>query len=126
MGSRPTGSMGGMLVPWSGVAVETLGMPVDTRTRDEIFDEIYRTYAGYVWKSARRLGVSREAADDVLQETFLNVHRLLGTYEPRGSMQSWLFSVLLRVVQRHRRSHERRPKQAASEINIEALPGAEA
>jgi DNA-directed RNA polymerase specialized sigma24 family protein len=68
------------------------------------FAELYRAQFSYVWKTARRLGVNAGEVDDVVQETFLTVHRLLDTYEPLGSVQSWLFSLLFRVVQRHRRS----------------------
>jgi RNA polymerase sigma-70 factor, ECF subfamily len=72
------------------------------------FAELYRAQFSYVWKTARRLGVNAGEVDDVVQETFLTVHRLLDTYEPLGSVQSWLFSLLFRVVQRHRRSLRRR------------------
>ena len=72
------------------------------------FLELYRAHFAYVWKSARRLGVSQAEADDVVQETFLTVHRLLDTYEQQGSERSWLFSVLFRIVQRHHRTNRRR------------------
>src|SRR3954469_7790899 len=68
-----------------------------------VFAELYRTHFAYVWKSARRLGVQPADRDDVVQETFLTVHRLLDTYEAQGTEQGWLFAVLFRVVQRHRR-----------------------
>ncbi|AKU99113.1 RNA polymerase sigma factor RpoE [Labilithrix luteola] len=72
-----------------------------------------------MWKSARRLGVKPPEIDDVFQETFLNVHRLLDRYEPRGSMQAWLFSVLFRVVQHHRRYYRRRPAVAAEDTSVD-------
>jgi RNA polymerase sigma-70 factor (ECF subfamily) len=90
------------------------------------FAELYRTHFSYVWKTARRLGVSNAEADDVVQETFLTVHRLLDTYEPHGSLQSWLFSLLFRVVQRHRRSLRRRTARTADGTDLEALPASTA
>ncbi len=92
------------------------------------FLEIYRQHAKYVWKSARRLGVSPAELDDVFQETFLTVHRLLDRFEPRGSMQGWLFSVLLRVVQHHRRAHTRRAGrvQHDASVDVDTLPGSPA
>lgn len=103
-------------------------MAPPTRTSEKIgeqteFLEIYRTHAKYVWKSARRLGVKPSEIDDVFQETFLNVHRLLDRYEPRGSVEGWLFSVLLRVVQHHRRSYRRRTAltEEASSVDPDAF-----
>jgi len=78
---------------------------VSPAARPIVFAELYRTHFAYVWKSARRLGVQPADLDDVVQETFLNVHRLLDTYEAKGTEHGWLFAVLFRVVQRHRRTH---------------------
>lgn len=91
-----------------------------------LFAELYRTHFAYVWKTARRLGVSAADVDDVVQETFLTVHRLLDTYENKGTPQSWLFSVLFRVVQRHRRTHRRRAGLTDEGTNVDSLPGSSA
>lgn len=71
------------------------------------FAEVYQAQFEYVWETARRLGVRLEEADDVVQETFLVVHRLLATYEHRGTMRGWLFAIVYRVVQRHKRTLRR-------------------
>jgi RNA polymerase sigma-70 factor (ECF subfamily) len=90
------------------------------------FAELYRTQFPYVWKTARRLGVSAADVDDVVQETFLTVHRLLDTYVATGSIQSWLFAVLFRVVQRHRRSQRRRTALTDDGLNVDAFAGSSA
>ena len=95
---------------------------IDSATRSTDFVELYRAHFAYVWRSARRLGVSQGEADDVVQETFLTVHRLLDSYEHQGTLRSWLFSVLFRVVQRHRRSSRRRTALTDSEANVDAVP----
>lgn len=87
------------------------------------FVELYRTHFAYVWKSARRLGVGAAELDDVVQETFLSAHRLLDSYEARGSERSWLFSVLFRIVQRHRRSRGRWAAFAESGTDLDQIPG---
>jgi RNA polymerase sigma-70 factor (ECF subfamily) len=87
------------------------------------FAELYRTHFSYVWRSARRLGVAPSDLDDVVQETFLTVHRLLDSYQARGSEQAWLFALLYRVVQRHRRSHARRNGRTDEAVEVDALPG---
>lgn len=90
------------------------------------FVELYRAHFAYVWKSARRLGVSSVEVDDVVQETFLTVHRLLDSYAHQGSERAWLFSVLFRIVQRHHRSNRRRSVLTDEGANVDALAGSPA
>jgi RNA polymerase sigma-70 factor (ECF subfamily) len=71
------------------------------------FLEVYDTHVDFVWRTARRLGVAPHAVDDVVQETFLVVHRHLG--EPRsGSLRGWIYGIAVRVVRNHRRSLRRK------------------
>lgn len=81
---------------------------VEARTPAPSFDDVYDACVDFVWQSARRLGVSEAAADDVVQQTFVVVHRRLGDFEGRSSVKTWIFSVLLRVVREHRRSMRRK------------------
>jgi RNA polymerase sigma-70 factor (ECF subfamily) len=61
-------------------------------------------------------------ADDVVQETFLRALRLTDRPE-LGSPRAWLFSILFRVVQHHRRSHRRRSTRTAADVDLDVLPG---
>ncbi|WP_169927138.1 RNA polymerase sigma factor [Labilithrix luteola] len=90
------------------------------------FAELYREHFAWVWGTARRLGVDHGEVDDVVQETFLTLHRHLETSEPPESMRGWLFSVLFRVVQRHRRSSRRRKALAEEGSNVAAMNEASA
>lgn len=84
----------------AGVTPEGTALPLS-------FDEVYEAHFDFVWRSARRLGVGDGAVDDVVQETFLVVHRRLADFEGRSTIKTWLFGILLRVVRDHRR-HQRR------------------
>lgn len=72
------------------------------------FDEVYEEHLDMVWRTARRLGVHPDALDDVIQEVFLVVHRRLGDFEARSTVRTWVYSIVLRTVQDHRRSHRRK------------------
>lgn len=88
------------------------------------FDAIYEQYAEFVWRSARRLGVSDSALEDVVQEVFIVVHRRLDDFEGRSSLKTWLFGIALGVVQNHRRSQRRKridASQQASDV-LDRLP----
>ena len=75
------------------------------------FDEVYVEHFAFVWRSVRRLGVLPSAVDDVVQETFLVVHRRLAEFEGRSSMKTWLFSIVLHAARDHKRSLRRKPAQ---------------
>jgi len=72
------------------------------------FEQVYDEHAEFVWRSIRRLGVDASAADDVLQQVFLVVHRRLGEFEGASSVRTWLFRILHHSVQEHRRSQRRK------------------
>ena len=68
------------------------------------FPRVYKEYFGFVWRSARSLGVRPAALDDVVQEVFVIVHRRLPEFEGRSALRTWLSGILLNVVRHHRRS----------------------
>lgn len=108
--------------PESGIQV-IADRPATAAVATMDFAELYRTHFPYVWKTARRLGVNAGDVDDVVQETFLTAHRLLDAYEALGSQRSWLFSILFRVVQRHRRSQRRRTALTTDGLDVETIAG---
>jgi len=72
------------------------------------FADVYREYFGFVWRSARALGVAPSAVDDAVQEIFVTVHRCLPDFEGRSTVRTWLSGIVLNVVRHHRRTVQRR------------------
>jgi RNA polymerase sigma-70 factor (ECF subfamily) len=79
-----------------------------------VFAEVYEEHFDFVWRSARRLGVSALHVDDAVQEVFLVVHRRLHEFEARSSLKTWLFAITRRVVGDYRRSARRKPSEPIS------------
>jgi RNA polymerase sigma-70 factor (ECF subfamily) len=72
------------------------------------------------------LGVPSSAIDDVVQDVFLTVHRRLPTFVGQCSVETWVFSILLRVVRNHRRTQRRKGAAFATSSAVgdpELLPG---
>lgn len=88
------------------------------------FSQIYEAHFDFVWRSARRLGATQAHVDDVVQETFMVVHRRLPEFEGRSSIKTWLFGITRRVVSDHHRSARRRPVEPIGERDP-AAPRAE-
>ena len=53
-------------------------------------ESLYRTYQTPVFNLAWRLCRSREDAEDVLQETFIEVARSIGAYRGEGPLIAWI------------------------------------
>jgi RNA polymerase sigma factor (sigma-70 family) len=68
---------------------------------------LYDRHAAALLRFARRLG-ARDDTDDVVQAAFLRVMRLAPGFDPEvSSARSWLFAIVVRVVQEHRRALRR-------------------
>ena len=65
-----------------------------------------------VWRLCAHLG-DVEAADDLSQESYLQVFRALPGYRAEAPVRSWLFSIVRRVVADdiHRRQRQRRHRE---------------
>ena len=71
------------------------------------FDEVFASYAAYVVRPLRCLGVREREVDDACQDVFVVVHRRLAEVEPR-SLRAWLYGVCLRKALSARRTAARR------------------
>lgn len=70
---------------------------------------LFDSHLAFVWRNLRRLGVADSAIEDAAQDVFLVVYRRWDTWQSeRSSVETWLFGIVLRVAQNHRRAQRRR------------------
>jgi len=88
------------------------------------FEQVYDELFDFVYRNARRLGVPPSSADDVVQEVFVVLHRRLGEYDGRATLQSWVYGMLANAVRDYRRAFRRKqaPLVAAEEEQLGAAP----
>lgn len=79
------------------------------------FDTLYENMVEYVWNAVCRMGVHGADAEDVMQEIFVIVYRRLGEFEGRAQLKTWVFRIMVHVVQHYFRGHARRPGDRATE-----------
>ncbi len=73
------------------------------------FRDLFEQHASQVWRALRYLGVPEADLPDACQEVFLVVHRRLGDFEGRSSLETWLYGIAVRVAASfRRRAHVRR------------------
>ncbi len=56
---------------------------------DALYERHKRGVLGFLWRSCG----DRDAAEDLLQEVFLGVHRTRGGYEPVAKFTTWLYTM---------------------------------
>lgn len=89
----------------------------------DAFARLVRTYQTAVWRFLRHLVADGALAEDLTQETFLRVHRRLGSFDGRSRFSTWLFRVARNVGIDELRARERRGRSVA--IDAGPLPSPE-
>lgn len=74
---------------------------------ERAIDDLYGRQHAFVWRNARRLGCDDDWVDDAVHEVFLVAARRLPELLGLKSERSWLFAILVRVVQRLVRNRAR-------------------
>ncbi len=97
--------------PAGGQNVEEHALVADLRAGDEAaFGQLVDRYYSTMLRVARGYVAIREAAEDVVQETFLGVIQSVDRFEGRSSLRTWIFHILVnRARSRGERESRTRP-----------------
>lgn len=94
------------------------------------FEELYAALAGEVGNYLRSLVRDHHRAEDLLQETFLQVHRARHTYLPGKPVRPWVYAIARNVflmserARRRRHAHEQLAEEELPELPVPASVGA--
>jgi RNA polymerase sigma factor (sigma-70 family) len=84
-------------------------------------EQLYRAYEAGVYTLARRLTRTAEDAEDVLQDTFLEVCRSLASWRGDGSLWGWIRTIAAsKALMRYRREKVRATEMLDDEVNAGA------
>src|SRR5580765_468506 len=98
------------VVPGSNPSDETLASRAAAGD-DSAFETIVLRYQARVYRLAGRL-TSETDAPDVLQETFLQVHKHLPSFRGDSRFSTWLYRIATNACLMHRRARARRPAES--------------
>ncbi len=93
----------------------------------EAFDELFGALSVPLRNYLISLTRDRSRGEDLLQETFLQMHRSRHTFTPGRPVKPWAFGIARHVFLMNRRSrtrrarHERTPTEELPEMPVEAL-----
>ena len=85
------------------------------------FDELIARWHPGVWRYARRMAGSDDAADDAAQEVWLRVVRGLPRLEDPSRIRAWIFGIARRVLMDRLRARYSAP--ALADVELDALEG---
>jgi RNA polymerase sigma-70 factor, ECF subfamily len=66
----------------------------------EAFEELVRRHADHLYAVVRRLGLSRDTAEEVTQEAFVRAWRGIGSFEGQARFFTWLYRIGLNEAKR--------------------------
>lgn len=80
-------------------------------------EAVYRAFEAPVYNLARRICRTTEDAEDVLQETFLEVFRSIGSFRGEGSLWGWVRSIAAsKALMRLRRNKYRETDELQDDV----------
>ena len=88
----------------------------------EAFQDIYSKLAPGVHRYLAHLAGSSGIADDLLQETFLQMHRSRAAYNPGYAVKPWVFGLARNVFLMNRRAARRWAKVHESREDLPEFP----
>jgi RNA polymerase sigma factor (sigma-70 family) len=74
------------------------------------FREIFVRYSGLLYRMMLRDLHRREEARDLVQQTFLQLHRARNDFDARLRFRPWIFTIALNLKREHFRRVRRRPE----------------
>jgi RNA polymerase sigma-70 factor, ECF subfamily len=88
----------------------------------EAFQELYAQVAPGVRGYLLHLAAGSEIADDLLQETFLQMHRSRAAYNPKYAVRPWVFGLARNVFLMNRRAARRWARVHESREDLPEFP----
>jgi len=88
----------------------------------EAFQEIYAQLAPGVRRYLFHLAAGSDIAEDLLQETFLQMHRSRAAYNPDYAVKPWIFGLARNVFLMNRRAARHRAKVHESRQDLPDFP----
>ncbi len=89
----------------------------------EAFQEIYAQLAPGVRRYLSHLAGSTDIGDDLLQESFLQMHRSRAAYNPKYAVRPWVFGLARNVFLMNRRAALQWAKVHESREDLPEYPG---
>lgn len=76
----------------------------------DAFNELFRRYAPQLGRLLRRFGLAHDRIADLVQQTFLQLHRARLDFRPESQLRPWLVTIAFNLAREQHRRTKRRPE----------------
>jgi len=89
---------------------------------DAAFEALFERWAGKLLRFLERMVRDTAVAEELVQETFLRVHRARSRYEPDAKFSTWLYTIASNVARNELRRPFRRAPHDSTDAEREGAP----
>lgn len=90
---------------------------LNEKSRDSAFKELLDLYQKRLYWHIRKLVITHENADDVLQNTFLRVYKSLPNFKQQSSLHTWMFKIAYNESIRFLTTEKKKQNDSLDDIN---------
>jgi len=94
---------------------------IDPATREQGFRELMSQYKERLYWHIRKIVISHDDADDVLQNTFIKVYRNIGTFKGDSKLYSWMYRIATNESITHLNKNAKYAKVTSEELKEQAI-----
>lgn len=86
--------------------------------RQEAFETLFRRWAPKLSLMLARTSGASDRVDDLLQKTFMHVHRARADYQPSRPFRPWVYTIALNV---RREESRRKARKKETSLDVESI-----
>ena len=90
-------------------------------TRDQAFRELMTLYKERLYWHIRKIVISHDDTDDVLQNTFIKVYRNIGKFKGESKLFSWMYRIATNEAITHLNKNAKRYQIGSEEAQQQAV-----
>ena len=90
-------------------------------TRDQAFRELMTLYKERLYWHIRKIVISHDDTDDVLQNTFIKVYSNIGKFKGESKLFSWMYRIATNEAITHLNKNAKRHQMSSAEAQQQAV-----
>ena len=105
--------------------IEQKEIPIDLDIIDKVlsgnihlYETIVRKYNPYLYRIGKTYGFGHQDVEDIMQETYVNAYRNLGSFKREASFRTWLTRIMLNNCY-----HKKQKSTRKKEVSADSLDG---
>lgn len=90
---------------------------IDTNQKDKAFKKLVDLYQERLYWHIRKIVITHENADDVLQNTFLRVYKGLPNFKQNSSLHTWMYRIAYNESIRYIEQNKNNQQDSLDDVN---------